>query len=147
LKLPPKNASSGVGKPNLYLLSRGGALIAVKKHIREHATNLCNSRMAAKNWDHLSYALGVRNFADNPEQAMLTAAGTYVGEAIGAAFGGPIGAAIGGAIGGFIGGALATTTFPCAKAWPMRSGMRAATCKCSQAKTQKAVVQQQLTVG
>lgn len=31
---------------------------------------------------YLSYALAVRNFADNPEQAMLTAAGTYVGEAV-----------------------------------------------------------------
>jgi hypothetical protein len=30
---------------------------------------------------YLSYALAMRNFADNPEQAMLTAAGTYVGEA------------------------------------------------------------------
>jgi hypothetical protein len=29
---------------------------------------------------YLSYALAMRNFADNPEQAMLTAAGTYVGE-------------------------------------------------------------------
>ncbi len=55
---------------------------------------------------YLSYALAVRNFADNPEQAMLTAAGTYVGEAIGMAMGGPIGAAIGGAIGGMIGGSL-----------------------------------------
>jgi hypothetical protein len=55
---------------------------------------------------YLSYALAVRNFADNPEQAMLTAGGTYAGEAIGMAMGGPIGAAIGGAIGGMIGGAL-----------------------------------------
>ena len=55
---------------------------------------------------YLSYALAIRNFADNPEQAILTAAGTYVGEAFGAAIGGPIGAAIGGAIGGMIGGAL-----------------------------------------
>jgi Cadherin-like domain/Bacterial Ig domain len=55
---------------------------------------------------YLSYALAIRNFADNPEQAMLTGAGTYVGEALGAAFGGPIGAAIGGAIGGMIGGSI-----------------------------------------
>jgi hypothetical protein len=53
---------------------------------------------------YLSYALALRNFADNPEQALFTAAGTYLGEGLGAALGGPIGAAIGGAIGGMIGG-------------------------------------------
>jgi hypothetical protein len=31
---------------------------------------------------YLSYALIIRNFEDNPEQAMLTDAGTYVGEAV-----------------------------------------------------------------
>jgi hypothetical protein len=55
---------------------------------------------------YVSTLLELRNFADNPEQAALTMAGTYVGEAIGMAIGGPIGAAIGGAIGGMIGGSL-----------------------------------------
>jgi hypothetical protein len=52
---------------------------------------------------YLSYALAIRNFSDNPEQAMGTMVGTYVGEIVGAYFG-PIGSAIGGAIGGMIGG-------------------------------------------
>jgi hypothetical protein len=39
------------------------------------------STAAGESVPYLSYALAIRNFADNPEQAMLTAAGTYVAEA------------------------------------------------------------------
>ncbi len=61
---------------------------------------------AGQSVPYLSYALAIRNFAEDPVNGVLTAAGTYAGEAIGMALGGPIGAAIGGAIGGMIGGML-----------------------------------------
>ncbi|MFY7905977.1 MAG: cadherin-like domain-containing protein, partial [Burkholderiaceae bacterium] len=61
---------------------------------------------AGQSVPYLSYALAIRNFAEDPVNGVLTAAGTYAGEAIGMAIGGPIGAAIGGAIGGMIGGML-----------------------------------------
>jgi hypothetical protein len=55
---------------------------------------------AGQSVPYLSYALAIRNFAEDPVNAIFTAAGTYAGEVIGMALGGPIGAAIGGAIGG-----------------------------------------------
>ena len=61
---------------------------------------------AGQSVPYLSYALAIRNFAEDPVNAIFTAAGSYAGEAIGMAFGGPIGAAIGGVIGGMIGGML-----------------------------------------
>jgi hypothetical protein len=64
------------------------------------------STAAGESVPYLSYALAIRNFADNPEQAILTGAGTYAGEALGAAMAGPIGAAIGGAVGGMVAGAI-----------------------------------------
>ena len=54
---------------------------------------------------YLSYALALRNFAENPAQAMGTMVGTYAGQIVGSYLG-PIGSFIGGTVGGMIGGAL-----------------------------------------
>ena len=54
----------------------------VSDHALDNAmNNALGSTAEGEAVPYLSYALAVRNFADNPEQAMLNAAGTCMGEA------------------------------------------------------------------
>jgi hypothetical protein len=55
----------------------------VSDHALDNAmNNAMGSTAESEAVPYLSYALTVRNFADNPEQAMLTAAVPYVGAAL-----------------------------------------------------------------